>query len=136
MLSSNASLVLDSYAVLALLKREPGHQAVAELLTRAKNAEAQVGISVINLGEVWYHMVRLRSVVEADRVVQSLRALEVEVVEADWALAKCAAAYKTRGNLSSADCFAAALAKHWNAPLLTGDREFRQLQSEIKIIWL
>lgn len=38
--------------------------------------------------------------------------------------------------MSYADCFAAALAKENRAELLTGDKEFEQLEGEIKIAWL
>lgn len=35
-----------------------------------------------------------------------------------------------------ADCFAAALAKLRNAERVTGDRDFKQIEAEIKIGWL
>jgi predicted nucleic acid-binding protein len=38
--------------------------------------------------------------------------------------------------MSYADCFAAALAKQKKALLLTGDPEFKQVDSEITIDWL
>jgi predicted nucleic acid-binding protein len=38
--------------------------------------------------------------------------------------------------MSYADCFAAALAKQSKAELVTGDPDFRQVQDEIKIVWL
>jgi len=39
-------------------------------------------------------------------------------------------------NLPYADCFAAALSKDWKAELVTGDRDFEMVQSEIKIQFL
>jgi predicted nucleic acid-binding protein len=38
--------------------------------------------------------------------------------------------------MSYADCFAAALAKEKKTDLLTGDKEFKQVESEIGIRWL
>jgi predicted nucleic acid-binding protein len=38
--------------------------------------------------------------------------------------------------MSLADCLAAALAKQHKAELLTGDAEFRQVESAIKVHWL
>jgi hypothetical protein len=35
-----------------------------------------------------------------------------------------------------ADCFAAALAKIRKVELVTGDPEFKELEKEIKIVWL
>jgi predicted nucleic acid-binding protein len=44
--------------------------------------------------------------------------------------------FKARGNISYADCFAAALAKGLGAEVLTGDKEFKVLEGEIGITWL
>jgi predicted nucleic acid-binding protein len=68
--------------------------------------------------------------------VADLIDLGVEVVEADWALARQAAAYKKPGDLSFADCYAVALAKAWGAPLVTGDLEFKRVAAEALIQWL
>jgi predicted nucleic acid-binding protein len=38
--------------------------------------------------------------------------------------------------MSLADCFAAALARHKTAMLLTDDLEFKQVEREIRIQWL
>jgi predicted nucleic acid-binding protein len=38
--------------------------------------------------------------------------------------------------MSYADCFAAALAKSRKAELVTGDKEFKQVESEITVRWL
>jgi len=38
--------------------------------------------------------------------------------------------------MSYVDCFAAALAKARKAELVTGDKEFRQAEGEIKILWI
>ena len=38
--------------------------------------------------------------------------------------------------MSYADCFAAALAKINNAELITGDREFKEVEGEVKVVWL
>ena len=49
---------------------------------------------------------------------------------------KDAADFKARFKISLADAFAAALAKEKKAELVTGDREFKALEKEIKIEWL
>jgi predicted nucleic acid-binding protein len=51
-------------------------------------------------------------------------------------MTQIAARFKVAGGISYADCFAAALAKSKDAPLVTGDREFEQLKNEIEIIWV
>ncbi|MEY2408193.1 MAG: uncharacterized protein QOF48_863 [Verrucomicrobiota bacterium] len=47
-----------------------------------------------------------------------------------------AADFKARFKISLADAFAAALAKEKKAALVTGDPEFKALETEIKIDWI
>jgi predicted nucleic acid-binding protein len=51
-------------------------------------------------------------------------------------LAKKAAELKASRKMSHADCFAAALAKLRKAELVTGDKEFKQVEGEVKILWI
>lgn len=44
--------------------------------------------------------------------------------------------FKVKGNISFADCFAAAVAENKKATLVTGDPEFKQLENELSIAWL
>jgi len=54
----------------------------------------------------------------------------------DLALVRQAAIFKASRRLGYADAFAAGLAKLRNAELITGDRDFKALEDEIKITWL
>jgi ribonuclease VapC len=47
-----------------------------------------------------------------------------------------AARFKARFRIAYADCFAAALAKRHKATVLTGGPEFRQVEKEVKVLWL
>jgi hypothetical protein len=47
-----------------------------------------------------------------------------------------AAKYKAFKKMPYAGCFAAALAKSEKAALLTGDPEFKEVEKEIRIVWL
>jgi len=38
--------------------------------------------------------------------------------------------------MSYADCYAAALAKLRRADLVTGDRDFKQVEGEMKVMWI
>ncbi|MEW6457176.1 MAG: PIN domain-containing protein [Acidobacteriota bacterium] len=51
-------------------------------------------------------------------------------------LAKEAARFKAAKKISYADCFAAALTKLHKGELITGDREFKALEDDIKISWI
>lgn len=51
-------------------------------------------------------------------------------------MAKQAAVFKATKKMSYADCFAAALAKLRKAELVTGDKEFKQVQEEVRVAWI
>ncbi|MEJ7622722.1 MAG: PIN domain-containing protein [Pyrinomonadaceae bacterium] len=91
---------------------------------------------VVNAGEVWYTVARRCSARDADQAIRWIREIGVELVPATFELTQIAASYKVRGKISYADCFAAALAKQNKAALITGDKEFEQLNNEISIVWL
>ncbi|HEY4690500.1 MAG TPA: PIN domain-containing protein [Anaerolineae bacterium] len=128
--------VLDSYAILAFLGDEPSADQVRNLLLRAEEGKVQLAMTVINLGEVWYAIARADSQDSADRLTQEIRGMAIEFVEADWVLARAAAALKAKGGAAYADCFAAALAKLRKGEVVTGDPEFKRLESAVKIAWL
>lgn len=126
--------VLDAYALLAFLEAEEGGELVKKLLSGSK---ARFFISVINLGEVYYTILRERGREAAESFEYELvQDRNIRVVDATWERAKSAGELKARGRISYADCFAAALALEKNAPLLTGDREFERVADRIKIVWL
>jgi predicted nucleic acid-binding protein len=132
----SAGLVLDSWALLAYIQNEPMAEAVEVLLTEKRDPGAALFISNINLGEIWYTLARRHSPGFANEQLQALEELGIERVDADWPLTLQAAHYKSRHKMSYADAFAAALSKSRNAPLVTGDAEFRSLEKEIKIHWV
>jgi len=131
-----ATKVLDAYALMAFFEDEPGADFVRGLIHKAVESDTNLLISVVNLGEVWYSIARIDSPETADQYVHEIKGLGIEVVDIDWTLTRQAAAFKASGNISYADCFAAALAKNRKAELVTGDKEFKVLEGEIKISWL
>jgi len=129
-------LVLDSWAVIAYLQGELAGAAVKSILIEAAEQGTPRWISSINLGEIWYTLARRHSPPFANQQLRSLEELGIERIDADWPLTLQAAHYKSRHKMSYADAFAAALSKARNAPLVTGDAEFRSLEKEIKIHWV
>ena len=130
-----AGRIFDSWAILAYAYNEPAADDVENLLvesTRLQNA----WISSINLGEVWYSLARRKSRDIAEQQLAILAQIGLERVDVDWPMVLQAADYKSRHRISYADAFAAALAKQRNAELVTGDQEFRPLESEIRIRWV
>jgi ribonuclease VapC len=129
------AIVLDSWAVIAYLEDEPSAEKIADIIADAHENNTPLLMSVVNLGEIWYIVARETSEADADRCERELRQLGIEVMDADWSLTQQAARFKSKHKMSFADCFAAALAKQKKAHLVTGDREFKQVQAEIPIVW-
>lgn len=125
--------VVDSYAILAFLQKEPGYGRVEALLKSAVHGEVGVHISAFNLAEVQCHV--LRHGKESSRILAALEALPLKVASADAYLPQ-AVELKTRYGVAFAQCFAAALAQDLQRPLITGDRSFRKFGSTVDIEWL
>lgn len=128
--------VLDSWAILSFFHDEPAAEKVETIIADAHTLSIPMFMSVVNVAEVWYIIARRRSRSDANSAIQSLRQLGIDFVEAHWELAHEAGKFKAKNQMSFADCFAAALAKHKTATLLTGDKEFKQIEREITITWL
>jgi len=131
-----ATQVLDSYALLALLRDEPGAEIVAGLLERAGQQNRSVHMTEVNYAEVQYTIRRKDGETVWASIAGQLLAAPIEFHAADRRLADVAAGFKARFKISLADAFAAALVKERKAELVTGDPEFRALEKEIKIRWL
>jgi len=129
-------LVFDSWAILAYVQAEPAGARVRSLLIEVTEIRRSLWMTNINLGEVWYMLARRNSGAYASQQLAELNQIGIERVDIDWPTVLEAAEYKSRHKISYADAFAAALAKQRNAELVTGDREFQALESEIKIHWL
>ena len=130
------AIVLDSWAIMAYLQDEPSGEKIANIIADAKDDGQTLLMSVINIGEVWYSFARRRSTADADQALRWISEIGIEFVDADIELTRIAARFKAKGGISYADCFAAALAKHHKATLVTGDVEFKRLEPEITIDWL
>jgi predicted nucleic acid-binding protein len=130
------ALVFDSWAVLAYLGGEATGQEVADLITSAHETRIPMSMSIINAGEVWYILAREISEANADKALADLAGLGIELIDADWLLTRMAATFKARHRMSYADCFAAALAKDRKSDLVTGDKEFKQVEREVTVRWL
>jgi predicted nucleic acid-binding protein len=131
-----ATRVLDSYAILAFIKDEAGADPVREAIRSARDSGNPLLLCTVNWGEVFYITLRTSGRERAGEVVNLISGLPIEVVPADVDLARQAAEFKAAKKMSYADCFAAALAKLHKAELVTGDKEFKQVEGEVKILWI
>lgn len=128
--------VLDTHALIAYLQDEHGAARVNAVLRLAEKGQSQVGLTIINYGEVLYITEREKGLVSAQSVIAAIDQLPIMVVSADRTLTFAAAHIKANYALSYADAFAVALAKSLNATILTGDPEFKKIEQEAAIEWL
>ncbi len=116
--------VVDAWAVLALLQgEEPAARRVKDLLSQAQKQQVELFMSMINLGEVFYRIGRIRGLEEAQKTLEMLQELPVTILSATNETVLAAAAIKIEQNLSYADAFAVVAASQRNAVLVTGDPE-------------
>jgi ribonuclease VapC len=128
--------VLDSFAILAYCEDEDGALKVAGLLAEAVDRKAEVLACVVNWGESCYITLREGGDDRLAAMLAKLANYPMELVPAGKELTLRAARYKAFHKMSFADAYAAALAATRGAVLVTGDKEFRCLEKEIKILWL
>jgi predicted nucleic acid-binding protein len=128
--------VLDSYAVLAFLFREKGHEKVLDLFEKAAQADQALFIAAPNWAEVRYIAERKVGAVRWQEARHKLLGLPLEVVPADQSLAELAGEIKAVKKMSLADSFAAALAKQKKADLYTGDLDFQNVERDIRVMWV
>lgn len=135
-----ATMVLDAHALMVLFNDEPGAQEMEKILLKAERGTQKLLMSVINFGEIYYSIYRGASPEAADAKAHEIAGMQIELVPVDardLELVRQAAMFKATKKMSYADCFAAALAKIRNAELVTGDRDFKAVESDLKKIhWL
>ena len=131
-----AALVLDSFALLALLRDEPGGETVAQMLERAGERDQPVHMTEVHYAEVQYLVRRTNGEKAWAGIAGKLKAVPIEFHPADRRLSNLAAEIKIRHKISLTDAFAAALAKVRKAELVTANAGFKSLEKEIKIHWL
>ena len=113
-------MVIDSSAILAIYFSEPPARWVSQQLASAD----RVVMSNVNLAEVLMRL-RDKDPARADTFEQRLLSERIEFVAPDVRQALLAASARLRFPFNFGDCFAYALAKSRDLPLLTLDRDFR-----------
>jgi predicted nucleic acid-binding protein len=128
--------VLDSFALIAYFRDEPGAETMEHLLVSAGKKDSPLLMTDVNYAEVKYSIVKKDGTEAWAEAAKILQGLPIDFQSTNRALADTAADFKARFKLSLADAFAAALAKETRAELVTGDSEFKPLEKELKIHWL
>ena len=128
--------VLDSYALIAYFRDEPGAETVENLLVVAGKKDSPLHMTDVNYAEVKYSIVKKDGAKAWEEAAKVLQGLPIDFHSTTREMADTAADFKARFKMSLADAFAAALAKERKAELVTGDLEFKMLEKEIKLTWL
>lgn len=128
--------VLDSYSLIAYLEGEEGADTMIEIFKAARDSGRSLLLSVVNWGEVYYITLREAGRGRPEEVAHLISTLPIQIIPADLELTKGAAEFKASKKMPYADCFAAALAKLRRVELVTGDEEFKQVEGEVKILWI
>lgn len=128
--------LLDSFALLRFIQKEPGSEPVKALLDNAQRGTACAMLNVINMGEVIYTVQRRFGLRYKLDVVMNIGRLGIVILPAPNDLVFRAAELKAQFALSYADAFVVASAMEHNAVVVTGDPEFRQVETLVKILWV
>jgi predicted nucleic acid-binding protein len=120
--------VLDTSALLTLFKDEDGAQEIEEILAACEGGRCRVYLPFMSLMEFEYMTLRERGRIAVDEALRILHAWPAEKVESYPEWGRRAALIKSRGRLSIADAWNAALALMHGAELIHKDPEFDQVQ--------
>lgn len=128
--------VFDSFALLAYLRNEPGRPRVENLIEQAREAQVELHMSLLNLGEVLYQLFKKGELDELDEFRLDWRRLPIYFRPGGEQEVLAAADIKGGYPVAYADAFAIALAQELDCPVLTGDPEFLTVQGLIEVEWL
>jgi uncharacterized protein len=130
----NRKRVLDSYALLAYLKKEDKYEKIKGLLS---SKDTVLFMNEINIGECFCILARERTMDNAEYFVHSvLPNLPIKKISNTFQDIIEAARIKAKQALSYADCFAIQTSLREDAPLITGDPEFKKADKLVQIEWL
>jgi predicted nucleic acid-binding protein len=128
--------VLDANAVLDLVDVGPGAPRVKEIIRDTFHERCLTMISVLNWGEVFYHLWQERGEEKARRTMGNLSRLPLDLVPVDLPQVLKAGEIKAVHKIPYVDCIAAGLAEVRQAVLVTSDRDFEKLGRRIPILWI
>jgi len=127
--------VLDANALLRYVRGIDGAEKVRAILQQCERGLALISMSVVNLGEAYYILMRYLGEPVAAKTVSTLRQV-VSFIPAGLDETIAAARIKEKFKMGYADSFAAALALRMNATLVSADPVFEKLGKSIKLLKL
>ncbi len=131
--------VLDSFAVIAFLRDEEGADKIEEILKEAEKGKTKLYMHMINLGEVYYNVLKEEGEGLANNVWAKIKNYPVDFID-DLSEGFLLNVARVKGTypISYADAFAAATSVEKEALLITGDPDFKLLERDgkIKVLWI
>lgn len=128
--------VIDAYSLLTFLEKQKGHEKIEALFLDAVEKNYDILMTAVNFGEIIYLVLQELGWEKAQKIEKILLTLPIQIVNVDKPLAREAAHLKATKKIPYPESFAAALAKSLKGELITGDKEFKVLENEIKIVWI
>lgn len=129
--------VFDSWAMLAWLQNEkPANEYIHNLIELSKKGEIKLYINIVNIGEVYYRLLKTRGESAANSFWDDFSQFPIKLVGVSKSLLLTAARLKGKYPISYADAFAVATAIIHKCQLVTGDPEFMSVSSLVEIEWL
>jgi len=137
--AATARKVLDSWAILSWMKGSPrAADQVRQILEDAERGRVELQMSIINVGEVFYLLAKNVSPEDAENFLRDFRRMPIKSVSVPKALVLAAARLKARYPISYADAIAAETAVRADAPLVTGDPDFKRFMGGdiVQVDWI
>lgn len=130
---------IDTFALISYLHNEKGADRVQQLLSSAKAQKAQLFMHKINLGELYYTIYRQEGESMADLIYGRIKEFPIQFTD-DLSEEFLLSAARLKGSykMSYADSFTAALSIQKKLIIVTGDPDFKPLETDkrVKILWL
>ena len=120
----------------AYLEGDLRPQQVRQVLRRARNKTVRVLFSLISYGECLYVTESAQGSRHSQRAAGIIDQLAVRVIPLDRSMLFAATHINATYPVSYADAFTIAVAKGAGAQVMTGDCEFKSVESEVSVLWL
>ncbi len=129
-------ILLDSYALLAYLKKEDNYNKVMELLNSAPD-DCSIIMNEINAGESYYIIARERGMKQGDYFIETiLPNLPIDIISNSFNQIIDASRIKAEHAISYADCFVVSTAIREKAVIVTGDPDFKRFEDIVDLEWI
>ncbi len=135
-MSKRQNYIFDSHALLKFLQKEEGYQRVIEIFEHIKSNRIKKYLHAVNLGEIIYNTKREFGDQRKLEVLAGIERLDFIILSASNELIYQAAEYKAEYSISYADCFLLASALEHKSIIVTGDPDFKKVESLVEIVWV